>query len=155
MYTEQDYQANRKQLKTRLITLGIPAVILLAVLVWSFLVRIKWLTIISTIVLGVCGLFCYSMLLFPIIAYGRHIHELLHGRTHSLTGAFKEISPERVLRDGVEFLPVIVNVGRMDDPEDDRLLYYDANLTLPQWQPGEKLTFLVHDKSIGRWENAQ
>ena len=155
MYTEQDYQSNRKQLKKRAIALGIPAVILLAGVIWSFIVRIKLLTMGLTIVLGIYSIFCYGMLLFPIIAYGKHMHELLHGRTHQLTGAFKEMGADRMLRDGVEFFPVIINVGKMDNPEDDRLLYYDANLTLPVWQIGDKLTFTVHDKSIGKWEAVQ
>ncbi|MBE5776354.1 MAG: hypothetical protein E7326_02455 [Clostridiales bacterium] len=151
MYTEQDYQANRKQLTNRLIAAGIPAVLLLAVVIASFVIRIKWLTMLSTIILCVCGLFVYSMLLFPVIAYGRHLHDVLYGRTHTMTAAFKALEDNRVLRDGVEFYPVIVNVGRMDDEEDDRLLYFDANLSRPQWQIGDSLNFVIHDKSIGNW----
>ena len=151
MYTEQDYQANRKQLKKRLIATGIPAILLLAVVIASFIIRIKWLTMLSTIVLCVCSLFVYSMILFPIIAYGRHLHEVLYGRTHTLTAAFKTMESSHVLRDGVEFYPVIVNVGRMDDEEDDRLLYFDANLPRPEWHTGDSLTFVIHDKSIGNW----
>lgn len=152
MYTEQDYQANRKQLRKRSVLLGIPALLMLAVMLVSFILRIKWLTMLSTIILGSFSLFCYYLLLYPIIAYGRHMHELLYGRTRTLEGAFKSMSEDKVLREGVEFYPVTITVGRMDVPEDERLLYYDCNLPRPKWQQGEWLKFTVHDKSIGKWE---
>ncbi|MBR6524521.1 MAG: hypothetical protein IKT57_00960 [Clostridia bacterium] len=152
MYTEQHYQMNRKQLRQRSVLLGIPAFILLAIVIASFILRIKWLTMLSTILLGSFSLFCYYLLLYPVIAYGRHMHELLFGRTRTMTGAFKEMGRDLVLREGVKFYPVIISVGRMEHPDDDRLLYYDANLPLPEWQQGEWINFTVHDKSIGKWE---
>ena len=152
MYTEKDYQANRLQLKHRLMMLGIPALLLLICVVWSFIVRIKWITILSTMVLSVGCLFAYGMLLFPVIAYGRHLNDVLHGRTHPMTGAFKTLGQDKVLREGVEFYPVIVSAGRMDNEEDDRLLYIDANLPRPEWQAGDMISFTVHDKTIGKWE---
>ena len=155
MYTEKDYQANRLQLKHRLTMLGIPALLLLICIIWSFIVRIKWVTILATMVLSVSALFAYGMLLFPIIAYGRHLNDILHGRTHLMTGAFKTLGQDKVLREGVEFYPVILNVGRMDNEEDDRLLYIDANLPRPEWNTGDMLTLTIHDKNIGKWEKAE
>lgn len=152
MYTEQDYQSNRKQLKKRAIALGIPAVILLAGVIWSFIVRIKLLTMGLTIVLGIYGIFCYGMLLFPVIAYGRHMYNILYGRTHTLTGYFKEMEDAIVVREGVEYRPMLMSVNNLEDAEDDRLFYYDANLPKPDWQIGEKLTLTAHDKSVGKWE---
>ena len=43
---------------------------------------------------------------------------------------------------------------RMENPEDDRLFYYDANLPRPDWKIGEMLTVTAHDKSLGAWERA-
>ena len=40
----------------------------------------------------------------------------------------------------------MLSVGNMDDPEDDRLFYYDANLPLPDWQHGDMLIVTAHDR---------
>ena len=89
-----------------------------------------------------------------MIAYGRHLDEVLHGRVRTLTGAFKEMDEGTVVREGVTYHPMLLSVGDMDSPEDDRLFYFDANLPRPDWQRGEKLTIVSHDKAVGRWERA-
>ena len=53
------------------------------------------------------------------------------------------------LRDGVKYYPMMISVGDMENPEDDRLFYFDANLPRPDWKTGEMLTVTAHDKSMG------
>ena len=154
MYTEQDYAEISNQLKSRWTALGIPALALLAAVIASFVLRIRWLTIGLSLVLGVFCIFSYGMLLSPVIAYRRHLDEVLHGRVRSTTGAFKEMETQAVMRDGVKYYPVMISVGDMENPEDDRLFYYDANLPRPDWKTGEMLTVTAHDKSMGAWERA-
>ncbi len=154
MYTEQDYADIRGQLKRRWLALGIPALALLAAVIVSFAFRIRWLTIALSLVLGAGCIFSYGLLLFPVIAYRRHLDEVLHGRVRSTTGAFKEMENEIVMRDGVKYYPMMISVGDMENPEDDRLFYYDANLPRPDWKPGEMLTVTAHDKSLGAWVRA-
>ena len=151
MYSEQDYQDISQQLKERLIVLGIPAALLLAGIVLSVVFRVEWLTVVLTVAEGCYCIFAYHVLLWPIIAYRRHLDDVLHGRVRTLKGAFKEMEDDAVLREGVMYYPMMLNVGKMEDPEDDRLLYYDANLPRPDWQPGEMLTVTVHDKAVGAW----
>lgn len=154
LYTEQDYQDIREQLKGRLMALGIPALLLLAAVIVSFVFRIKWLTMALSVVLGAGCIFCYGLLLYPVIAYGRHLDEVLHGKVRSTTGAFKEMESQTVTREGVKYYPMLISVGDMEDPEDDRLFYYDANLPRPDWKIGEMLTVTAHDKSLGAWVRA-
>ncbi len=154
MYTEQDYQDIRGQIKRRFLALGIPALTLLAAVIVSFVFRIKWLTVALSLVLGAGCIFSYGMLLSPVIAYGRHLDEVLHGRVRSTTGVFKEMEAQTVMRDGVKYYPMIISVGDMENPEDDRLFYYDANLPRPDWKTGETLTVTAHDKSMGAWARA-
>ena len=154
LYTEQDYADIRAQIKRRMLALGIPAVLMLAVVIVSFIFRIRWLTIGLSVVLGVWCIFGYGMLLYPVIAYGRHLDEVLHGRVRSATGAFKEMEEQAVMRDGVAYYPLMISVGDMDNPEDDRLFYYDANLPRPDWKQGDMLTLTAHDKALGAWTRA-
>lgn len=152
MYTEQDYQDIRGQIARRSAALGVPALLMLAGVIVSFVFRVKWLTIALTILLGGFAIFTYGLLLYPVIAYGRHLDEVLHGRVRTLTGAFKEMDEGTVVREGVTYHPMLLSVGDMDSPEGDRLFYFDANLPRPDWQRGEKLTIVSHDKAVGRWE---
>lgn len=154
MYTEQDYQDIRGQIRQRSFALGIPAVLLLAGVIASFVFRVKPLTMGLSVLLGVFCIFGYGMLLYPVIAYGRHLDEVLHGRVRSTTGAFKEMEEQAVMRDGVKYYPMMLSVGDMENPEDDRLFYYDANLPRPDWKVGEMLTVTAHDKALGAWERA-
>ena len=154
MYTEQDYRDIRGQIRQRSFALGIPAVLLLAGVIASFVFRVKPLTMGLSVLLGVFCIFGYGMLLYPVIAYGRHLDEVLHGRVRSTTGAFKEMEEQAVMRDGVKYYPMMLSVGDMENPEDDRLFYYDANLPRPDWKVGEMLTVTAHDKALGAWERA-
>lgn len=154
MYTEQDFVDIRAQVRRRSIVLSLPTVVLLAGVIVSFIYRIRWLTMGLTILLGVFAIFSYGLLLYPVIAYSRHLDDVLHGRVRSLTGAFKEMEESPVVREGVYYYPMMLSVGDMEDPEDDRLFYYDANLPRPDWKKGETLTVTAHDKSLGAWTRA-
>ena len=154
MYTEQDYTDICNQLKRRWLALGTPAAVLLIAVIASFVFRIRWLTMALSIVLGAFCIFSYGMLLSPVIAYRRHLDEVLHGKVRSTTGAFKEMENQPVMRDGVKYFPMMISVGDMENPEDDRLFYYDANLPRPDWKMGETLTVTAHDKSLGAWVRA-
>ncbi|MBE5781948.1 MAG: hypothetical protein E7329_01370 [Clostridiales bacterium] len=154
MYTEQDFTDIRAQLNKRLLLTAIPTVILLAGIIVSFIFRIKLLTMALSLILGAGLIFAYSMLIYPVYAYKRHLNNVLHGKTRTLTGAFKEMEEGDVIREGVHYYPMLLNVGDMKSPEDDRLFYFDANLPKPDWQVGEKLTIISHDKAVGAWERA-
>ena len=155
MYSENDYQTVSAQLKKRLILTGIPAVILLAAVIVLFALRAHQIIVmLLTILLGAYIIFMWGMFLHPVAAYKSHLNNVLHGRVHSITGFFKEMETVSVQREGVSFYPMTISVNDMTDEEDDRLLYYDANLPVPAWKPGDRLTFSVHDKSVGDWKPA-
>lgn len=154
MYTEQDYADICAQKKKRLILCAIPMAILFAVLVYSLVIRLEILTVATTILLGCIWIFVYGLFIKPVSAYCKHMDLVMHGRVRTLTAAFKEMDDTPALRDGVQYYAMLMNVGRMDDEEDDRLFYYDANLPRPDWKQGEMLTITYHDKALGKWERA-
>ena len=96
LYTEQDFSDIRAQLNKRLLFTAIPTVILLAAIIVSFVFRVKLLTMALTLILGAGLIFVYSMLIYPVYAYKRHLNNVLHGKTRTLTGAFKEMEEEKV-----------------------------------------------------------
>ena len=153
MYTNESYQQNRAQLKTRSLACGLPLLVLFAMMLVSFFLR--WpeaLTVALSIVVFGCAILFYGMLISPVRAYGKHIRHALNGRTRKLQGAFVSMEEEAVGRDGVMFYPFVVNVGDMEDEADDRLYYMDANLPRPEWQKGDKLEITSYDNRVTAWE---
>lgn len=155
MYTQDDLNATHAQLCKRTIALCVPAVILLGLMVWSFIIRIEWATMLITCVLGAYIIFTHGLLLHPIIAYQRHLKDSLMGRTRETTGTFKEMELSPVTREGVRYFPMLISVGNPNEPEDDRLFYFDAILPRPAWQVGELLTITSHDKFVANWVRTQ
>ena len=154
MYTEQDFSDIKAQKKKRALLMMIPCILLLAVIIYSLVIRMEALTVGLTIVLGCYFFFVHGLLYMPVNAYYQHMDQVMHGRTRTITGAFKEMNETAVLRDGVYYYPMLLNVGRMEDEEDDRLFYFDANLPRPAWEKGDMLTLTYHDKAVGAWKKA-
>lgn len=153
MYTENDYQENRAQLKKRLLLSVSPAAVLLLLSIVSFVLRLPQVLTMVLCILGSCGfIFAYSMLIAPVIAYGKHINHALHGRTREIEGTFMVMEAEAVGRDGVQFYPLTLNVGDCSKEADDRLFYFDANLPRPDWQQGDRLHFVSYDNRVTQWK---
>jgi len=68
-----------------------------------------------------------------------------------MSGVFKGFDEDFVVRDKVRYLPLMLNVGDQADAGDERLLYWDLNLPLPDWQPGDRLWISSHDKAVADW----
>ncbi len=155
MYTEKDYADICVQLKQRLWVVIVPAAVLLIVMLVSFLLRwAEGVTSTLCIAGGLVLIFGISMFVRPVYAYRQHVDHALHGRTRRTTGVFVDQEDEPVLRDGVYFRAVTINVGDKHREVDDRLFYYDANLPRADWQAEEKLTFTSYDGRVTAWEKA-
>lgn len=152
MYTQQDYQDMTTQWRRRWMWLGLAMLVPLAVLVWSLVRRIQPLTVGITILMACSMLFVHGVSISPVGAYRRYIGGLLSGRNREMEGLFKGFGDQYAVRDGVRFLPLMLNVGAPEEPKDDRLLYWDLNLPLPDWQEGERLWVSSFDKSITGWK---
>lgn len=150
MYNEQDYSENRKQMKKRATVFFVILAVALAVAIVSFIYRIKWLTIGVTIVGGGLLLFLYSMYLYPVRAYGRHLRHVLHGKQRETTGTITSFEVDAVERDGVFYHPLTINVGDKQDEEDERLFYYDRQKTPFPWATGDFVTITAQEKLVAQ-----
>ena len=72
----------------------------------------------------------------------------MHGRKRVTTGVFKSFSEDVCDREGLECYAMMVNIGEKDDPEDDRLFYYDAYKPHPAFELGERITVESNDKMV-------
>lgn len=155
MYTKQSYQENRQQLKTRSLVIGLPVFVLFVLMLVSAILR--WpetLTVILSILTFGVSVFCYSLFIAPVRAYGKHINHALNGRTRQITGSFLEMDETPVWRDGVLFYPFTISAGDKTEEENHRLFYMDANLPRPDWQEDDMLLITSYDNRVTAWEAA-
>ena len=156
MYQQSNWEENHQQLKRRVLALSIPLVFFLAGIVISLLpsIRLQWLTILLTILGGSLAIFCYSMFISPVVSYGRHLKNVLQGRTRETTGRVREIAEQSCIREDVEYYPMSINVGDKDDDADDRLFYYDVQKGTPPFVLGDRITVISHDKAVADFRKA-
>lgn len=152
MYTKQDFDDLTAQLKKRRLILSLPCILLLGLIVYSLIIRLMWLTIALSILLGILLIFGITMFISPVSVYRRHVDHALYGRVRKTEGCLKEMEETPVWRDGLMLLPLIININDMKNEEDDRLFYYDGRRPLPGWDVGQRLLLTSYDKLITDWE---
>ncbi|MBE5769378.1 MAG: hypothetical protein E7333_07315 [Clostridiales bacterium] len=148
LYTQNDLQMIQRQKRQRIFLMLIPALVLLAGVIASLAIRVMWLTIVLTALLGAELIACQDLLIRPLTNYEKHLKNMLHGRTREVEGAFSRISEDITEVDGVDFHAVLLIEYDEKGRPYDRLVYFDAMKEFPEVQPGEQLRLLVHDKAI-------
>lgn len=68
------------------------------------------------------------------------------------TGVFKSFSNDVSDRDGVQCHAMLINVGEKDEPEDDRLFYYDMHKPRPEIALGTHVTVRSNDRMVAAIE---
>ncbi len=155
MYSEKDWANINQMLKKRWLIALIPSGIVLAaaivIFVYGQLNRndVLWmLTAFLTVLGGGYLLFFYGVSVRPTLIYRKNLRHLLNGRRRVTTGIFKEFSQDVTDRDGMECYAMLLNVGEKNNPEDDRLFYYDAYKPLPEVPIGTRVTVESNDKLV-------
>jgi len=155
MYTQADWQEICTMLRKRWKLAIIPAVLVLAaavaVFVYGQLTRSDhlWkLTVLLTILGGGAFLLLFGVSVRPALVYRKHVSYMLNGRMRETTGVFKSFADSVSDRDGLACHAMLLNVGSKDDPEDDRLFYYDVYKPKPEIPLGSMVTVLSNDKMV-------
>lgn len=155
MYTQADWQEICAMIRKRWLLAVIPAGLVLAAAVAVFIhgQRIRsdslWkLTVLLTILGGGAFLLLFGVSVRPALIYRKHVGYMLHGRMRETTGIFKSFASSVSERDGLACYAMFLNVGDKDDPEDDRLFYYDVYKPKPDIPLGTKVTVLSNDKMV-------
>ena len=148
MYTEQDLKAVDSQISKRLRWIGAAVLLLLAVLVFTWVIRMEVLSMVAGGLTAAVIIFCYDLLLKPLRCYRRHLNNCLHGRTRTLDAAFGEMDEEVSLVDGVRYYPMTAIIQDEKGRDTDRLFYYDCELPRPGWVKGQMLHIVFHDREL-------
>ena len=151
VYTQEDFAAIDRQYKRRLLWCLTPVSILLIGLIFSFIARIEWLSVVLLIAAGALFIFLWDTVLSPVLSYRKFLRDLLSGRKRDYSGRFKGFENLNIMREGIPCRPFMLNVGDGKDEKDDRLLYWDIQHPLPEWHEGMKLWVSTFDKSVYDW----
>lgn len=148
MYTQQDLNHIAQQQKKRWIIIGVIAVLLLAGIIYSFIIRLEPLTVGLTLALGAMLIFFYDLTIKPLHCYEVFLRNALHGRTRELDCTYMSTDADISLVDGVKYYAL--SLEQLDDKGDpfERMLYWDALKPQPALNPGDKLHIIYHDRMV-------
>lgn len=148
LYNEADYSAITAQMRKRWLIIGIPCIILAAVLVASLFVRLEWLTTACTIIIGILLIAGYDLFIKPLRCYSLHLKNCLHGRTRDCELPFIGLSENIDLVEGVRFRQLLVSDSDAKGRPYERLFYFDAEKTFPDVKEGDLLRIVHHDLAV-------
>ena len=140
LYSEFRLIALRAQLKKRGLLLGCVALVFLALLVYSLVVRVQWLSTVALILFGACLIFGLDIFCLPIIRYARMVDGALHGRNHTDTLEYDHLEPDSSVVDGVVCRSLVFKGEPDKHGTRDQMYYWDQALPLPDFRPGQSVT---------------
>ncbi len=148
LYTRQDLDTLQAQLNRRLIVIGLIALILFGLAVWSMIARVEWLTVVLVFLTGSVLIFSLELFCRPLWAYRRLLRSALGGRTHESVLVYDHTEPDSSLVDGVVCLSLIF-LGEADKHGSrEQLFYWDRQKEVPAFQSGEPVTLKYTGKMI-------
>lgn len=148
IYAEADYTAIQQQKKKRWTLLLIPCAVLLAVLVYSLVIRLEWLTVAATIIIGALLIAGYDFAIKPLRCYLKHLDNCLHGRTRECELPFISISENVDVVDGVPCRQLLCADDDAKGRPYERLFYFDAQKEFPAAKPGDLMHIVHHDLCV-------
>ncbi|MBE5811002.1 MAG: hypothetical protein E7318_08735 [Clostridiales bacterium] len=148
IYSEADYTAIQAQKHKRWLIIGIPCAVFAAALIVSLFIRLQWLTIACTLIIGVLLIAGYDLFIKPLRCYALHLKNCLDGRTHECTLPFIRLSENIDLVEGVRFHQLLVSDTDAKGRPYERLFYFDAEKTLPDIQEGDLIHIVHHDLAV-------
>jgi len=148
IYTEADFLAITRQQRKRWLLIAIPCLILLIPLVAGLLIRVEWMTSVSTILIGVVLIAGYDLAIKPLHCYEQHLNNCLHGRTRECELPFLRLSENIDLVDGVRYRQFLCSDTDGKGRPYERLFYFDALAEFPQVNEGDMLHIVHHDLAV-------
>ena len=145
IYSIEDLDSIRSQIKSRWLAVALPCVLLLAGIVVSLVFRQEIITTACTILLGAILIFCWDLLIKPLNCYRKHLENVLFGRVHAATLPFVFLSEEINVVDGVACRMLTCQDTDAKGRLYDRLFYLDAEKSCPEFKEGEMVLVLHHD----------
>lgn len=152
LYSSSDLQSVSSQLKKRYLVLGILLAVILAVIVYSWIIRVEWLSVASIVLFGAVMVFVIDLFCMPLHRYKKLLVSALSGRTHTETLEFGEVEKESSFVDGVACQGLIF-LGQPDKHGTrEQRYYWDKEIPLPDFKAGDQVTIKYTGRNIIGYE---
>lgn len=148
LYDPKDHADIQAQIRFRWMLLGIPCALLLGLVIASFSVRLEWLTSLATILLLCILIAGFDLFITPLYRYAALLKNVLYGRVREAELPFISIAEEISMVEGVACRAVSCQDVDGKGRPYDRLFYFDAAKTFPDFSEGEMLHILHHELTI-------
>jgi len=165
LHGEADRTKNGARIKRALTILAIGTLIvvglIVALLIWRDATHMnnanetpsQMLIIAVTLVWGALLIFFSGMKVSPLLHYRRYLREIHGGLSREVSGMLVRFEEDTTFRDGLSFYAMVVTIGDGNEPEDERLLYWDARLARPGVAVGDQVRIQAHGNDIIGFEN--
>ena len=152
LYSEKDLQQLSGRLKKRYLVLGLILAVLLAAFIVSMIIRVEWLSIVLLILFCSTAVFVIEMFCLPLHRYKKLITSALTGRTHTETLEYSEAEADTSVVDGV-LCRGLIFLGNPDKHGTrEQRFYWDEELPLPAFTPGDQVTLKYTGRNIIGYE---
>lgn len=148
LYTAAELKSIRLQQNKRRKLLLFPCAVLLTVILFSFILRLQWLSITATIALGVLLLAGQELAIRPLACYEKHLKNCLEGPARTCELPFISLSETVVVLEGVAFHELLCRDKDSRGSTCERRFYFDAQKTFPQVQEGDMLHITHHGMTV-------
>lgn len=148
IYNEADYNAILRQKNRRWLMLLLPIAVMLAVVIYSLVIRLEWLTSAATILIGAILIAGYDFAIKPLVCYQKHLDNCLHGRTRECELPFISLSENIDVVDGVRCRQLVCADEDAKGRPYERLFYFDAEKEFPSARKGDMMHIVHHDLCV-------
>ena len=148
LYSDKDYADAKRAITVRIV---IAALILAAVAVLLALFVTGWrkvtLAMLASGLGGALFYFYFATQLMPWVRYGLYQRDIRRGRAHDMDCRFVSISGGERMSDGVAFHEMVIRLDGAKNADNERLLFWDADKTLPPIEKEQPL----HIRAFGNY----
>lgn len=147
MYQEADITKAAEAQRKSLLLYLLVVLALLALIIFSFVLRQKILTMALTILLGSFSIFYLSFFFLPKYHYKKLLLLMQSGRKRQVEGLLKAIGHDIIERDHMECREITLKTGEDRHGDDELTLYLDSKKEIP-FKEGDRLSLTLFDRFI-------
>lgn len=147
-YDQSDFNRAQAQAKGLWIWLGALCLAAIGGLTASLVMRMEWLTMGLTILLGGALIFLWDLKLKPVRCYQRFLRDVTGGIQRQAKGVVVSLDKDVSFKDGLYFYRLIINVDEKRDEEGERQYFFDACKPRPHLVPGQWIDIVTHGNTI-------
>ncbi len=152
LYSEKDFELISSQLKKRYILLGFVLAVFLAGFVVSMVLRMEWLSMVSFVLFFAAAVFVIEMFCLPLHRYKKLILSAFTGRTHIEKMEYEKAEDDTSVIDGVPCRGLIFLGSPDKHGTREQRFYWDEELPLPAFIPGQEVTLKYTGRNIIGYE---